>query len=218
MSGKSEKWSFAWLTKLYHGIEYMDILDADENETWSSGASFTLRNRLYRLGWLITWKLLASWTPPPMHGWRLFLVRLFGGKTGRTGGIYPSARIWSPANFELGEHAYVGPSVKIYSMAKITFAPYALASQGAHICAGTHDINDPHFQLRARPIEIGYRAWIAAEAFVGPGVRVGDGAVLGARGCAFRDLEAWMVYAGNPARPIKPRNVRFDKIVEPGRT
>jgi putative colanic acid biosynthesis acetyltransferase WcaF len=94
-------------------------------------------------------------------------------------------------------------------MAEITFAPYSLASQGAHICAGTHDIEDVHFQLRARPIVIGYRAWIAAEAFVGPGVTVGDGAVLGARGCAFKDLDPWTVYVGNPARALKRRKVRF---------
>ena len=187
----------------------MDILDANDVDTWSGGASFTLRNRLYRLAWMVTWRLFASWTPAPMHGWRMFLVRLFGGKTTRTGGIYPSARIWSPANFELGEQAFVGPDVKIYSMAKITLEPYALLSQGVHICAGTHDIEDPNFQLQARPIIIGARAWIAAEAFVGPGVTVGQGAVLGARGCAFRDLEPWTVYAGNPAKPLRARTVRF---------
>eukprot|EP01037_Dinobryon_pediforme_P029270 gene29270-32844_t len=153
----------------------MDILDAREHKTWSKGASFTLRNRLYRAAWSVTWLLLASWTPVPLHRWRLFLVRLFGGKTASTGGIYPSARIWSPANLVLGEHAYIGPRVRVYSMAKITFGPFSLASQGAHICAGTHDIESEYFQLQARPIDIGRRAWIAAEAFVGPGVTVGEG-------------------------------------------
>jgi putative colanic acid biosynthesis acetyltransferase WcaF len=199
---------------MVEGVMSVDILDAKQLKGSSGGASFTLRNRLYRLAWSVTWVLLASWTPVQLHGWRLFLVRLFGGKTARTGHIYPSARIWSPRNFELGEHACVGPHVKVYSMAKITFAHYSLASQGAHICAGTHDIEDLHFQLQARPIEIGYRAWIAAEAFVGPGVRVGDGAVLGARACAFRDLDDWTVYVGNPARPIKRRNVRFDETTK----
>ena len=138
----------------------MDILDANERDTWSGGASFTLRNRLYRLAWMITWALLASWTPVPMHRWRMFLVRVFGGKTGRYGAIYPSAEIWSPANIEMGEHACIGPGVKVYSMAKISFAPYALASQGAHLCAGTHDTEDPKFQLIARPITIGKRAGV----------------------------------------------------------
>jgi hypothetical protein len=56
-------------------------------------------------------------------------------------------------------------------------------------------------------------SWVAAEAFVGPGVTIGEGAVLGARGCAFRDLEPWTVYAGNPARRLKLRKIRlFDDV------
>jgi putative colanic acid biosynthesis acetyltransferase WcaF len=186
-----------------------NILDAGKINIWESGASFTLPNRLYRFTWSVTWKLFAAWTPPPMHAWRRRLLRLFGAKIASTAGIYPSARIWSPANLEVGEFAFIGPEVKVYSMAKIKFAPYALASQGAHICTGTHDIEDANFQLKALPIVIGFRAWIAADAFVGPGVRVGDGAVLGARSCAFSDLDPWTVYVGNPARPLKKRHVRF---------
>jgi putative colanic acid biosynthesis acetyltransferase WcaF len=93
-------------------------------------------------------------------------------------------------------------------MARISMGRYALASQGAHLCAGTHDIGDPNFQLRARPIVIGERAWIAADAFVGPGVTVGDGAVLGARAVAFSDLPPWSVSVGNPARFLKMRASR----------
>ncbi len=195
------------------------IADASETEPWRGGASFALRNRIYRLVWGMTWRLLASWTPPPLHGWRRLILRLFGAKVAPTAHVYPSVHIWSPANLEVGDHAGVGPNVTVYSMAKITLAPYSIISQGAHLCAGTHDIEDTHFQLRARPIVVGRRAWIAAEAFVGPGVTVGDGAVLGARGCAFRDLQPWTVYAGNPAQAIKPRKIRVaDDAEKPATT
>src|SRR3982750_212037 len=93
-------------------------------------------------------------------------------------------------------------------MAPISLGRAALVSQGAHLCAGTHDISSATFQLTARPIVIGAQAWIAAEAFVGPGVEVGEGAVLGARGVAFRSLDPWMVYGGNPAKAIKRRVLR----------
>lgn len=169
------------------------------------GPSFSLWNRLFRVAWGVTWGLLASWTPPFMHPWRRLLLRLFGAKVAGTAGIYGSARIWYPPNLEIGEHAYIGPRVNVYCMAKITFGAYSLASQGAHICAGSHDIDDFNFQLRAEPIEIGAQAWVAAEAFVGPGVTIGEGAVLGARAFAFRDLEAWVVYSGNPAQPLRKR-------------
>jgi putative colanic acid biosynthesis acetyltransferase WcaF len=93
-------------------------------------------------------------------------------------------------------------------MDRITLSAHALVSQRAFLCAGTHDISDPEFALTTAPITIGPEAWIAAEAFVAPGVTVGEGAVLGARAVAFRDLEAWTVYAGNPAKPIKRRTLR----------
>ena len=127
--------------------------------------------------------MLASWTPPFLHLWRRMLLRIFGAKIASTAGIYSSARIWSPANLEMDEFAWVGPRVQVYSMAPTTFASYSLGSLRAHLCAGTHDVEDINFQLQARPIRIGSHAWIAAEAFVGPGVVVGDGAIPGARGC-----------------------------------
>jgi putative colanic acid biosynthesis acetyltransferase WcaF len=187
---------------------HMIALDASKSRPLEGGPSFGFGQRAYRVLWNVTWLLLAAWTPPPLHGWRRLLLKLFGAKVAPTSAIYGSARIWNPSNFEIGAHACVGPRVIVYSMARITFGDYALASQGAHICAGTHDIEDQHFQLKARPIAIGARSWIAAEAFVGLGVTVGEGAVLGARGCTFKDLDPWTVYVGNPARAIKPRKLR----------
>jgi putative colanic acid biosynthesis acetyltransferase WcaF len=55
------------------------------------------------------------------------------------------------------------------------------------------------------PIVVEDYAWVAADAFVGPGVTVHEGAILGARGVALRDLEAWHIYSGNPAHKVKAR-------------
>ena len=57
------------------------------------------------------------------------------------------------------------------------------------------------------PIVVGDEAWIAAEAFVHPGVTIGKGAVIGARSVVTRDVPAWMVCAGHPCVPIKERKV-----------
>ncbi len=183
----------------------MNILNAATHRPSDGGPSFGLGHRAYRAAWTMAWGLFAAWTPPFFNPWRRMLLRLFGARIAGTARIHASARIWYPANLEMADQACIGPRVDCYSMAKITLGPYALASQGAHLCAGTHDIDDPHFQLRAAPITIGARAWIAAEAFVGPGVTVGDGAVLGARAVTFTDLEPWTVFIGNPAREIRKR-------------
>lgn len=188
----------------------MEILDARTHRPREGGATFPLKFLVVRTLWNLTWLLFAAWTPAPMFGWRRFFLRAFGAKISPAARVFGSTRIWYPANLEIGSHVEIGPHAVIYSMAKITIEDHVLISDGAHVCAGSHDIDSPYFQTVAKPIKIKSRAWIAAGAFVGPGVTAGEGAVLGARGVAFRDLEPWTVYAGNPAKPIKARNIRFD--------
>jgi putative colanic acid biosynthesis acetyltransferase WcaF len=68
-------------------------------------------------------------------------------------------------------------------------------------------VNDPNFQLVLRPITIGEQCWVAAEAFVGPGVTMHDRSVLAARGALFGNAEADTIYRGNPAEAIKRRSL-----------
>jgi putative colanic acid biosynthesis acetyltransferase WcaF len=181
------------------------ILDARLHDTAAGAPTFTLGNRLWRVAWTISWTLLARWTPAPLHRWRAMVVALFGGDVDPSVHIYPSAKIWDPRNLCMQQFSALGRNVNCYSMAKITLGRRVVVSQGAHLCAGTHDVDDPHFQLLARPIFIYDHAWVAAEAFVGPGVTIGEGAVLGARGVTVKDLPAWTIWAGNPARLIRSR-------------
>lgn len=175
------------------------------------GPSFPLRHRLFRGVWTLTWLLLASWTPPPLYGWRRLLLRLFGARLAGTARVYGSARVWYPPNLTMAEHSVLAATVNCYCMDKVVIGAYAVISQGAQLCGGTHKVDDPDFQLVTLPIVIGAHVWIAADAFVGPGTTVGDGAVLGARGVAFRDLEPWTIYAGNPARPLRKRTWPDDR-------
>ena len=172
------------------------------------GPTFALRDRLKRLAWTVSWTTLASWTPPRLQPLRRFLLELFGATIHPTAMVRGSARIWWPGNLSMGAHASLGPGAICYNVARIELDDFAIVSQRAHLCTGSHDIDDPDFPLVARPIRIGRHAWVASEAFVGPGVEIGDGAVLGARGVAARSLDAWTVYAGNPARPVRLRDRR----------
>lgn len=185
----------------------MSILDAKAARPLDGGPTYPLRHRIFRACWNMTWLLLASWTPPPLHGWRRFLLALFGAKVAPNAVVHGSAKIWYPPNLEAGRYAAIGPHATVYCAERITLADHAIVSQGAYLCSAGHDIEDVDFKLVARPITIGAHAWVAAEAFVGPGVTVGEGAVLGARGCAFRDLAPWTVYGGNPARVLKARKI-----------
>ena len=186
----------------------MSLLDAEQSQPLEGGASFTLGNRLFRVLWMASWLVLARFTPPPLHGWRRLVLKAFGARVGKGARIHASVTVWNPRNLELGDHALIGPGVRVYNQGKISVGARAVISQRAHLCASSHDIADRHFQLVLRPIHIGDGCWVAAEAFVGPGVRMGDRAVLGARGALFTDAAPSGVYSGNPAVQVKDRRLR----------
>lgn len=183
----------------------MTIIDAKVSKPLEGGPSFSLSNRLHRLVWGLTWILLASWTPAPMHRWRRALLTLFGAKMGDKTDVRGSARVWYPPHLTMEDRCMLAEGVNCYNMAPICIRSGTIVSQRAHLCAGGHDIDDPNFQLVAKPIVIGRNCWVAAEAFVGPGVSISDGAVLGARAVTFKDLEPGMVYVGNPAKAKRGR-------------
>lgn len=185
-------------------------LDARHSRPIEGGASFSLGNRLTRVAWGLTWLILARFTPPSLHGWRRLLLRAFGARVANGARVHASVSIWLPANLELGENCLVGPRARLYNQGRITIGARTVVSQGAQVCASTHDVSDPHFQLVLRPVTIGARCWVAADAFVGPGVTMHDGSVLAARGVLFSDAQGDTIYRGNPAEQLKARRLRTD--------
>lgn len=167
--------------------------------------SFAWSHLIYRAAWNACWLLLASWTPPQLYAWRRLLLILWGAKIAKGARVYGSARIWYPPNLEMGHGSVLGWQVHCYCMDKIILEDFAEVAQFVHLVTGTHDTETETFQLRTKPIRICSHAWLASGCFVGPGVTVHEGAVLGARGVAFKDLEPWTVYVGNPALPIRKR-------------
>ncbi|MBN3788772.1 WcaF family extracellular polysaccharide biosynthesis acetyltransferase [Burkholderia sp. Ac-20353] len=168
--------------------------------------SFSFGNRLRRQIWNITYAILFRLSPRPCHGWRAFLLRMFGAKLGQHVHVYPNARIWAPWNLEIGSHVGIADGVTIYNMDAIRIGDFCVVSQGAHLCGGSHDYNSANFQLVAAPIVLQPRVWVCAEAFIAPGVTIPRGAVIGARSVVTRSLpDTWAVYAGMPARKIGER-------------
>ncbi len=169
---------------------------------------FSLGNRAARACWNVVWLLLYRPSPTFCFVWRRVLLRLFGAVVAGSAHPYPRCRIWAPWNLTMEEHSSLANDVDCYSVAPIKLGAHATVSQYAFLCTATHDIADPDFSLIAKPIEIGEDAWVAARAFVGPGVRLGAGAVVGATASVYHDVLEWTVVGGNPARVIKPRVVK----------
>lgn len=57
--------------------------------------------------------------------------------------------------------------------------------------------------VKSLPIKISKGAWIGAHAIILKGVTIGEGAVIGAGSVVTRDIPAWTIAAGNPARIIR---------------
>ena len=164
-----------------------------------------LRRVLWGVG-----KLFFRFSPRPCFGWRRFVLRCFGATVGRNVNTYPSTRIYFPWNLTAGDWSALGEEVFIYNLGPVTLGEKVTVSHRAHLCAGTHDYTQPDLPLLKPPIEIKSQAWVCADAFVGPGVTVGEGAVVGARAVVMKNVEPWMVVAGNPAREIKRRELRAE--------
>jgi putative colanic acid biosynthesis acetyltransferase WcaF len=188
------------------------ILPGSKFGSTGRARSFAWSHILFRLVWNLAWLLLCAWTPPQLHRWRRLVLNLFGAKISPGARVYGSARIWYPPNLEMGNGAVLGPHVVCYTMDRILLGEHCTVSQYCHVVTGTHETESETFQLYTKPVSIGSHAWLASGAFVGPGVEVGEGAVLGARGVTFRNLEPWTIYAGNPAKRIRARH---DFVLEP---
>lgn len=167
---------------------------------------WTRREQLGRVLWALAWPLFAL-SPRPFWGWRRWLLRRFGAMIGTGVHVYPTVRITIPWNLTLGADCAIGDRAILYALGPISIGPRATISQGAHLCAGTHDWRDPSRPLLKPPILIRADVWVAADAFVGPGVTVGEGAIVGARAVVMRDVPANVIAAGNPAREIGRRDI-----------
>ncbi len=167
--------------------------------------AFSKSDRLRRLLWNICHALLYRPSPRPLHAWRSMLLRLFGAKLGPNCHFYPHSKVWSPWNLVCAENVGVGDGAEIYNPAPMTLGSHFILSQDGYLCGATHDYDDPAFPLMAYAMDFGAYAWVCARASVGPGVSMGEGAVLGLGSVATRNLEPWTVYAGVPAVRVKDR-------------
>jgi putative colanic acid biosynthesis acetyltransferase WcaF len=163
-------------------------------------------DKVRRLIWLLVESTIYRWSPTPLHRWRCFLLRAFGAEIGDGAHPYPTAKIWAPWHLRMGPRSCLGPGVKCYSAATITLGAGTIVSQGAYLCSASHDHRDAAFPLVLGAIEICEGAWVAAEAFIGPGVRIGPRSVVAARAVVIRDVGDEAVVAGNPAQLVGLRD------------
>jgi putative colanic acid biosynthesis acetyltransferase WcaF len=158
--------------------------------------------------WLVVSLILFRACPFKLSALKCRVLRLFGGRVGRGVVIKPAVKITFPWKLELGDHVWLGEECWLLNLAPITIENNACISQRAFLCTGNHDFKSPAFDLITKPIRVEQGVWIAANAFVGPGVTVGTHAVLTAGSVASKDLQPYGIYQGNPAVFVQQRQIR----------
>ena len=179
-------------------------LNLSAGEAWPYPWRTYVGRFLWSIVWCTVWQV--CWARIPIL--RTIILRLFGARVAGSAWVSASVRVKMPWALSIGKGCTIGPRTHIYNLGGVTIGDQVVISQDVYVCGGTHDYTDPTYPLVRKKIAIENYVWIAAGAFISPGVTVGEGAVVGARAVVTKDVEPWTVVAGNPARVIKRRVVR----------
>ena len=112
-----------------------------------------------------------------------------------------------PWDLKIRKSCIFGTRVQLYNLGGLEIGDHTVLSQDVYVCGGTHDYTDPTYPLVRKKNKIGSYVWVAAGAFIHPGVTIGDGAVIGARAVVTRDVEPWTVVSGHPAKVVRKREI-----------
>lgn len=112
-----------------------------------------------------------------------------------------------PWKLRIADYSWIGEGVTLYTLGEITVGDHAVISQHSYLCTGSHDYTQTTFDLYAVPIHVESESWVAARVFVGPGVTIGRGTIVGAASVVLKDIPEGIICAGNPLRVIGPRPI-----------
>lgn len=147
----------------------------------------------------------AHWLP--LSSVKVRLLRAFGAQIGEGVRIKPGVRVKFPWRLTIGDHTWIGEDAWIDNLAPVAIGSHVCLSQSVYLCTGNHDWSHPHFTLKTAGIQVEDGSWLAARSVVGPGVTIHQGAILALGSVTGKDLNPMMIYAGNPAQPLKPRKL-----------
>lgn len=161
---------------------------------------WTPREKLVRLAWGTlarpVWLLFPAARPR--------LIRLFGGQVGKNCAFAASVEVTIPWHVRCGDNVRVGERAILYGLGPITIGDNTVIDYRAHLCAGTHDMTDSRFPLLKTPVTIGRDCLIGIDAYIGPGVELGDGCRVWPRASVYKSATPGTCLRGTPAKSFDP--------------
>ena len=161
---------------------------------------------IVQLWWIIE-KTIFAWSPQFLYGWRRFLLRLFGAKIGKGVLIRPTAKFTYPWKISIGDFTWIGEDCILYSLGSITIGKNVAVAHGVYFNTGLHNYKRSSFDIGSNDVVIKDEAWITNDVYIAPGVEIGKGCVIGARSSVFKNMPNGWACFGNPATPIKKREI-----------
>jgi putative colanic acid biosynthesis acetyltransferase WcaF len=160
--------------------------------------------------WTVIRCLFFAGAWPWPSWWRAFWLRRFGAHIGRGVVIRSRGHIHIPWRLRVGDSVWIGEEACLLNLADIVIEDSVCVSQRVFLCTGSHDYHQASFALITKPITLRRGCWVAAQAFVGPGVEIGCDAVVSAGSVVLKDVPAGGVARGNPAelRPVRLNRAR----------
>lgn len=143
----------------------------------------------------------------PFYGIKIRLLKAFGAQIGYRCVIKPGVNIKYPWRLEVGDYVSIGENVWIDNLGKVTLADHTTISQGALLLTGNHNYKSTSFDLMVGTIDLEEGVWIGAKSVVCPNVVCKSHSVLTVGSVATADLKAYTIYAGNPAKAVKERQL-----------
>jgi putative colanic acid biosynthesis acetyltransferase WcaF len=171
-------------------------------------SGWPLSVKIRRVLWVPFKLLFLRGTGRLLSPLRIYALMLFGAKIERPALVMDGVKVWHPWSLTLHRYCTLGRGVEVYNYAHITLGEQATVSQETFLCSASHDYEDPSMPLVYHPIHIGPQSWVAAGCFIGPGITIGEGAVVGAYSVVTKDVPPWTIVAGNPARVLRARKLK----------
>lgn len=149
--------------------------------------------------------------------------RLSGCKINFVSQGYGGAEIGNAQNFKIDETSHLKSGTFIEAQGGVTIGRYFHVGRGLTIFSGNHDYESSESipygsKSILKPVVIEDFVWCGANVTILPGVKIGEGAIIGAGSIVVKDVPKYAVVAGNPAKVLKYRNIeQFEKLKKQGK-
>lgn len=142
----------------------------------------------------------------PSHLYRRAVYRIAGMKIGKGSAIHMHARFYQPAGIYVGMDSIIGEGAVLDGRAPLVIGNHVDIATEVMIYNSQHDMNAQDFaeHIDASVIIEDY-VFIGPRAIILPGVTIGEGAVVGAGAVVTKDVPAYAIVGGVPAKPIGER-------------